>query len=791
MARAATQQRRTTVRSDAAEERRPWLAAIRPWLLGVCTALSIARLLSPSESVAWRGDGLPLDLFWLLALLGWATAAWHDRQTVVRAGWIDAAVLLLVAWSVVAAGHAAVVDAPRPAINMLWSWFALGAAFWLWRQLVADDREARTIVVLMLAIAVGISGYALHQYFVSLPADRAMYLDNPDAALAAEGLDFPPGSTERQLFEQRLFSTEPPATFALANSLAGWLVPWLLVAAAVGWLSWRDWLRQKSANLGRVLAGTAAIVLVAGFVLVLTKSRSAMAGVVVGAGLVLVALARRGSMHWKRAAVLSATIAAAIALMIAVGVLVGGLDREVLSEAPKSLGFRWQYWQATIQMVREHPWLGCGPGNFGDHYTRFKLPTASEEINDPHHLILEVAATAGLPAALALIVVVAGVGWLFFRGTNGSFKTSIEPTSCATASSSSSAVSNFALLGKPAVAPRLGFETASLQVTTGQRSILIGAVAGLVLAWLGPRLTGGLIDIAPSLLSTVGFAVCGAMVIWLLWPWVERGRLTTPIVAAAVLGLAFNLLAAGGIAFPAVAGSLWLLLALALNLSAERSCERPNAAASASQLRLGRGALSAIWIAALGSAIGCYLTGYQPVVLSMIQSSAARASTGAEAERHLLAAATSDPFAAQPRLDLAQWHFERWLHDQRPESLALFEAAQAKATELRSHQSAIWLRIGQWYRQIAARTNREEHHARAVDACRHAVELYPNHARERAVLALAFQGAGRSDEARRAAAAAWEFDRETPHADQRLHQTLRDELIATGLGPSTSAPGVD
>ncbi|MBX9789566.1 MAG: O-antigen ligase family protein [Pirellulales bacterium] len=752
----------------------------------MCTALSIARLLSPSESVAWRGDGLPLDLFWLLTLLGWATAAWHDRQVFVRTGWIDAGMLLLVAWSVIAAGHAAVVDASRPAINMLWSWLAVGAAFWLWRQLVADDREARTVVAVMLAIAVGISGYALYQYFVSLPADRAMYLDDPDAALAAEGLDFPPGSTERELFEQRLFSTEPPGTFALANSLAGWLVPWLLVAPAIGWLSWREFYRGNATILVRVLAGAAAIALVGGFALVLTKSRSAMAGVVVGGGLVLVALARRGTINPKRAAAIAATISAAIALMVAVGVLVGGLDREVLSEAPKSLGFRWQYWQATIQMVREHPWLGCGPGNFGDHYTRFKLPTASEEINDPHNLILEVAATAGLPGALALIVVLVGATWLCFRRTSIGFETSMEPTSCATASSSSSAVSNLALLSKPAVVPRQGFETALLQVTTGQRSILIGAAAGLVLAWLGPRLTGGLIDIAPSLSTTMGFAAVGAVVVWLLWPWVERGRLPTSILAAAALALAFNLLAAGGIAFPAVAGSLWLLIALALNVAPEHAPEQ-SAAANAAQFSLGRAALSVIGIAALGSAVGCYWTGYQPVVLSMIQSSAARASTGVEAERRLEAAAASDPYAAQPQLDLAQWHFERWLHDQRPESLALFEAAQAKAIELRPHQSAVWLRVGQWYRQIGARTNRPEHFARAVEACRRAVELYPNHARERAVLALAYKAAGRSDEARRAAAAAWEFDRLTPHADQRLHPSLRDELTAAGLGPATTA----
>ncbi len=56
-------------------------------------------------------------------------------------------------------------------------------------------------------------------------------------------------------------------------------------------------------------------------------------------------------------------------------------------------------------MIRDHPWLGCGPGNFQDVYTAYKLPTASEEVRDPHDFLLEIAATAGLPALAAMGIV--------------------------------------------------------------------------------------------------------------------------------------------------------------------------------------------------------------------------------------------------------------------------------------------------------------------------------------------------------------------------------------------------
>ena len=747
---------------------RSWLVASRPWLLATCVALSVARLLSPSESVAWRGDGLPLDLIWLVALLGWVTAAWHDRRVAVRAGWIDAVVAILVAWSAISAVHSSLVDAPRPAINMLFDWLAIGAAFWLWRQLIADEREARTLVVVFVAMTVGISGYGLHQYFVSLPVDRARYLADPDAALAAEGLNFPAGSIERELFEQRLMSTEPPATFALANSLAGWLVPWLLVASAIGWTAWRDRRGDEGVGAGRVLVGVLLMLSIAGLALVLTKSRSAVVALGAGVPLLIWALRRGRELNLRRATLVGSAIAIAVVLLIAIGVVAGGLDLEVLSEAPKSLGFRWQYWQATAAMVRDFPWLGCGPGNFGDHYTRYKLPTASEEINDPHNLFLEVAATAGLPAGVALAAIFAGVLWLWFRGRLRQDQETLG-----------AGIVNSLQSSRP---------------STGQRAILAGAMAGLALAWIAPYVTGGLIDIAPGLVLTIGCGAAGAGVVWLLWPWVTRGTLNARMLAAAALALAINLLAAGGIAFPAVAGALWLLIAMALNI-AEVS-EQPSALRAsgivARRFNIGRVPLSVAGLGALAAVVSCYALGYRPVVLSLMESSAAHAATGTEIEQLLEAAADSDPYAAQPQLDLAQWHFERWNHDQQPQSFAKFETTVNQAVELRPNQSAVWLRVGLWYRQAAARTRQAEHFDRAVDACRRAVELYPNHAREHAMLALACHAAGHADEAQREAAAAWRFDSLTPHADQQLHDDLRRELIAAGLGPvepvGSSAP---
>ena len=66
-----------------------------------------------------------------------------------------------------------------------------------------------------------------------MPHTRAEYQADPDRALRDAGLWFPPDSPERKLFEDRLANTEPMATFALTNSLAAFLAPWLVMLAGI------------------------------------------------------------------------------------------------------------------------------------------------------------------------------------------------------------------------------------------------------------------------------------------------------------------------------------------------------------------------------------------------------------------------------------------------------------------------------------------------------------------------------------------------------------------------------
>ncbi len=145
--------------------------------------------------------------------------------------------------------------------------------------------------------------------------------------------------------------------------------------------------------------------------LLLTKSRTAVLGTVCGlavlvGGRLLVSLRRGDALTlWIRRAVVFTGIGSVL-VGVAVGLLIqtGGLDIEVLSESFKSASYRLQYWQATTRLVVAHPWFGVGPGNFRQHYLKYKLPEASEEIADPHNLFFDVAATGGLVSLAGLVM---------------------------------------------------------------------------------------------------------------------------------------------------------------------------------------------------------------------------------------------------------------------------------------------------------------------------------------------------------------------------------------------------
>ena len=705
-------------RSSSSDVRSPTFdLPMRPWLLAALTMLFVARPLIPSEGVAWLGDGQPVCLLWLFLGLGTWLAAIKVGGFPRRFGGVELLVGVFVLLHSIAAWRGTSLGSPRPAMNMLWEGVAMAMSFLLVRQLVLSAREARAVVSVMIALAVVLSSFGFYQVFVGMPADRAEYARDADNMLRRAGQWYPKNSPERAAFENRLNSTEPLATFALTNSLAGYLVPWLIVGLGIAVANRLG--RQEDKRLAISLA---ILALVLGGCLLLTKSRSAYAACAVGL-LALVALMLRGQIErwWKL--VLGGV--AVLAVLVTVAFTVGGLDEKVVSEAGKSLGYRLQYWQSTTAMIRDRPLLGVGPGNFQDFYTQYKLPEASEEIRDPHNWMFEIAATAGLPALAVFCGVLAIFFWRAFRAKPQAIENEHRQP-----------VNDWYVYGGAALALPIG--------------LVMGALAGLPLGF--ERLAGGLL--------------IGGATVFALSAWVREGTLPPSFFAIGVAVMLINLFAAGGIMYPAVAGSLWLLLGLGLNLSEPR------------QVLSNRWIPPLAFVSCAALAVSQYLTGYSPVLRCQGALMEAQNATNDAAvqQQRLTVATEADPRAADPWQELAALKLRQWLNYPGPRVLREFRDASAQFLALKPQSSSAYRLVGNWWHEVFAKSGSKADAQNAVSHLTRAVELYPHHAMLRAELATSLAEAGASSRAEQEAATAIRLDATTPHADKRLSAEIRRKM---------------
>jgi len=732
----------------------------RPWLLGGLVALVVLRPLFPSESAALEGDGLVVVMLWIALAVFWLLGAIGRPWFRVRFGWTDVAVLLLIGWHTMAALWAANHGSPRPALNMLWEWIAYGLCYLLARQLIAGRREMRAVIVVMIALAVALAGYGLYQHLRELPETRAKFERDPDAAMRDSEIWFEPGSREFELFRARLDTFKPMATFALTNSLAGYLAPWLVVAAGIG-LSvglsrkrWRSWLALIACGVPVVVC------------LVLTSSRSACGAAVLG--LVLVGLfCRRGKtrparrLDWR----VPAAVGGVAAILVAAVVVVGASNAKLLSGASKSLGYRIEYWQSTLGMIADHPVAGCGPGNFQDAYTRYMLPQASEEIADPHNFVMEVWATAGTPAMLALLAVLGCFGYAMLAVRRSSASelggTGVSPVG--PRKHGQDARATHEPMGESSAPGSAGGPDAT-------RHVLAGGACGFLLSVL----VGQMSSAPPSVREVIPGVWAPVVVLWglplaavtvlLFWRWVDQGPLTPSLPAIGVVVLLVNLLAAGAMGFPGVVGTFWLLVAMGLSLT---EASRP--------FRVPRSAGLAALAAAMAAALTCSTTALNPVLRSQTAIRLAQRDLG-HADQHLQDAAEADPLAAAPQRHLAERAFGRWLEGGSPEAFDKFEASMQAALDLAPHSASTWRMCGDRYREAFEKRGLKAALPKAVFAYRRAVDLYPNHAPLRASLAITLQAGGDEAGFRRQAAIALELDEQTPHRDRELAPRVRAEL---------------
>ena len=295
--------------------------------------------------------------------------------------------------------------------------------------------------------------------------------------------------------------------------------------------------------------------------------------------------------------------------------------------------------------------------------------------------------------------------------------------------------------------------------------VLAGGVAGFLLSMPVGMLSAAPPGVMPVL---IGLPLAAAA-IGLMLGWIREGRLPGSLPAVGVAVLLVDLLTTGGIGFPSMACTLWLLLALGLQ-GDEPQLLHPSAAWMA-------------LLAAIALVVACYGTAYSPVLGCQAQMRLAEREPARAAE-HLEAAAAADPLAAEPWRQLAAVEFEAWWRQPSEDGFHRFRQANDHALKLAPNSASTWLNAGDWYSRAYSKTDRDgkrivaDAMKDAVSAYDRAVQLYPNSAVNRARLAEACEAAGDRAAFRREATTALELDGITPPSREETARRITPAAYA-------------
>jgi tetratricopeptide (TPR) repeat protein len=364
------------------------------------------------------------------------------------------------------------------------------------------------------------------------------------------------------------------------------------------------------------------------------------------------------------------------------------------------------------------------------------VPESSEEIADPHNLVLDLWTSGGLIAVLGFCAcLVLGFGRILLR--------------------------------RPVEMPRAEEERGELFPSWAS---LLPAGVGFALAIFAPVLAGtGDFDAVPLIL------LAG----WLLVMAILRRNLGTTAVSgaalcAAAVGLLVHLLDLGGIEMPAIVQLLLVIAALAF-------VNRGDAGSAKSRPWIPW----AIGMIAIAAFLGCAATATLPVLQrrALIVSADQAVVLGGNykfALSNYAEAAARDPFSAEPHRKSAEAFFSQWqvAADDEKDFAKAVEALK-NAMTLDPNDPSLYRRLGEYYEAKFARTREREDAAKAALAFGDAIQRYPNDSATRAKLAFAFSDAGEKDKAQIQAKQALELDRinhEQQHTDRVLSPVLCDRL---------------
>ena len=296
--------------------------------------------------------------------------------------------LVLLYWSAVSIATA--MSPVKKAAFVGWQKLTLYLLFFALAARVLRSPKIRSwVITVYLLAALAVSVYGLQQWFLGTAA-LATWVD-PESPLSK--------------------TTRVYSYLGNPNLLAGYLIPAIAFSVAAVFV-WQSWIQKALA---------AVMVIVNGICLALTFSRGGWIGIVVAIGVLLLLLAHWWSIYlprfWQRWAlpiVLGTAASVVVLAMLVVEPLRDRVGSMFAGRGDSSNNFRINVWMAVIEMIKDHPIWGIGPGNVAFNKIYPLYMKARYSALSAYSILLEVILEAGIigfTCFVWLLLVTVTQGW--------------------------------------------------------------------------------------------------------------------------------------------------------------------------------------------------------------------------------------------------------------------------------------------------------------------------------------------------------------------------------------------
>jgi len=586
---------------------------------------------------------------------------------------------------------------------------------------------ALPILLAALGVTLGIKGIV--QVAWEFPARAEFFEANRLESLTAQGIT--PGTPKEQMIAGRLLDNTTTGYWALANVFATELL--LLLGAAIGTAAAaiayaKRWKKKHPPNkkgeislptlLGwGVCLGITTIV----FSLVATRARGgiaagAMVGLTLAAGWKFRSAIKR---RWKASA-----LVALIIFGLGITAVCGyGVWKDRLPS--KTMSIRWFYWTGSAEIVREHPYLGVGPGNFSDAYMKVRRPEAEEEVKTPHNFVAHALTQYGIPGGTLFVGLVVAMVIFAWRPRSCEHKLSESPPNAP--SSSRGRI--------------LAFGTIVLTMIFTRWYFYIAPVGG-----------NGAFMLFECILPAIVF---GAILFGMGWSLTRCEDMTDSTIAIMRISLAAGVTAfvihnfvSYGLWAPGTATTFWVAVGAAAALGAKKGITLRKSA-----IPLGVAGVAAVVVAGVLFATPVHRKlEFSQKMTNALRNSMLTGVTPATAINFAKSAADTDKRDASMAANVARLWMSILPHGKNadPKAVALLKEPRrwaSQAVRRNQEKSSAWVMLGEIEREIASYQKQPDYKP-AVEYFQRGVDLNPSDGRLRLRYAEILLLAGEKDKAK-------------------------------------------